>query len=71
MWKPELQGELFVENQQFVRSIVMRFYKGKTSLNNIWRELYSSEENPNAASLDDVGFFIYNVFSKITLWLIE
>ena len=55
MWKPELQDELFVQNQQFVQSIVMRFYKGKTSLNNIWRELYSSEENPNAASLDDVG----------------
>ena len=65
MWKPELQGELFVENQQFVRSIVMRFYKGKTSLNNIWRELYSSEKNPNAASLDDVGFFTYDLFSQI------
>ena len=65
MWKAELQGELFVENQQFVRSIVMRFYKGKTSLNNIWRELYSSEKNPNAASLDDVGFFTYDLFSQI------
>ena len=65
MWKPELQGELFVENQQFIRSIVMRFYQGKTSLNNIWRELYSGEENPKAASLDDVGFFIYHLFSTI------
>ena len=65
MWKPELQGELFVENQQFIRSIVMRFYQGKTSLNNIWRELYSGEENPKAASLDDVGLFIYHLFSTI------
>ena len=65
MWKPELQGELFEENQQFIRSIVMRFYQGKTTLNNIWRDLYSSKENPNAASLDDVGYFIYQLFSKI------
>ena len=65
LWTSEIQHHLFSSDATFVRTIVMRFYCGKKTLNDIWRELYPPEEYPNARTLDDVKVNSYKIILSI------
>ena len=55
LWKPETQKHLFFEPRKYIRSIVMRFFKGIGELNDIWNEMYPPEKYGTFATLDDVS----------------
>jgi len=54
LWTSEIQHNLFSSQETFIRTIVMRFYSGQGTLNDIWRELYPPEKYPTARTLDHV-----------------
>ena len=55
LWKPALQNHIFSEKRKYIRTIVMRFYKSIGELNNVWNEMYSTEDYSAFTSLDDVS----------------
>ena len=55
LWKPEMQKHLFFESRKYIRSIVMRFFKGIGELNQVWNEMYPPEKYGAFATLDDVS----------------
>ena len=54
-WKPDQQNHLFSDDEKYIRTIVMRFYKGTNTLNNIWREVYPLVNESGATTLDEVS----------------